>query len=689
MKKTVFVISSLLCLLMGANVHAQVTVREAGESVKNVANIYAALNCIVDNSVSPDANGVIHIDVAGTTSEPEKFTALNVFNLPAKVKKVVIASTSGTKHDIVTNAVSKYNYSVTGRDIFNDYFLHFEYKFGELEVKNLTFKGAANNIKSPTVAWIASTSSTDSDASARTYFHDCVFYSCFQTNGITSNPSLSVQYFSDVYQFENNKWEYGSYYTFHNQSNRYKENTTLIYKNNLMENFRGISIFPNTTQKYNVIATDNKYYHNQTFASFGGTSVTLCQVTGPLNGHYEFTDNTLLGLFVEKGVSDTEFKTCALIMQHGGNKYKGIVDGSSFIIKDNILQCDVLDIAWKGGTGPGFETGSIREQVLAGTYYNLWNENKDIYGDDEQSGDYTAVIENNSYVHMYSEKATQHHENDLCHVCNACGQIVIRAEVAGHGGKFQYKDENGLLHDVNTKISTISKNLYPHEIGPGADLSTMVVSNITRDGFCLDPYMSQDFVITPNLPGAFKSLTRYGRATPMDVTSETLTTDGGRTYTYTYENDFSRENLYTSCPLLIATIGYSSITVTCNGLEEGESALFDVKDSVGKLLYVISLTSENPSKIISNLLPGTYSVIPHDISGKNWQWTYTMTPSDAQTKTVVIDENTPYPFAVEKKNGITTKNGESYKNNTITTAPLEGSPLSGINSWKSSGEYTL
>ena len=677
MRNIIFIISSLLCLLIGANAHAQVTVREAGTEV---SNIYEALNYIVTSSVSPDASGVIHIDVTGNTSEPESFTEQNIFNMPSDVKKVIIASTSSTKHDIVTNAL--YQSSDATGQIFNDYFLHFDYKLGELEVKNLTFKGAGKNT-GKYFAWIASTSSTESDASAKSYFHDCVFYGCYQTNNVSNVISGGVKYLSDVYQFENNKWEYGNYYTFHCNPSHYKDNTTLIFSNNLMENFRGISIFPNTTEKFNVIAKDNKFYHNQTFKSFGGTSVCLCQVTGPLNGHYEFTDNTLLGLFVEKGVSETEFKTCALIMQHGGNKYKGIVDGSSFIIKDNILQCDVLDIAWKGGTGPGFETGSIREQVLAGTYYNLWNENKGVYGDDEQSGDYTAVIENNSYVHMYSEKATQHHDTDLCHVCNACGQMVLRAEVAGHGGKFQYKDGDGQLHDVNTAMATIAKNLYPHEIAPGVDLKSKVVTNITRDGFCLEPNTYQDFVITPNLPGAFKSLILYGRNGAEDITEDAISTDGGKTYGIDFYNNFSRDNLFIVCPLLRATLGYSSITIKCEGLEEGESALFDIMDSSGNILYVINLSDAKDTKIISGVTEGTYKVMPHSITGKNWQWTYSITPSSEQSKSVEMDSEVTFSFKVSKS-AVTIKNGESYKDNTLSS-----DSATTISNWKNSHNYDL
>lgn len=693
MKKRIYLLAVLLCLLTGTHIHAQqgAYVLDNNGTYYSFPTIYEALKGIEGNPTL-FGNGYAYIFVASDITEPNYDQSIqgwsDIMYMKNPIRKIVIQSLNDTKH------------TITAQNPNWIYLLNFQYKFGELEVSNLRLtgspKGTPNTYQS--FAWYASTYSTESDAKAKTYFHDCIFCTQFQTIDITgyNGAGALTNFQSDEYRFEDNEYEFSSNYIFHCdcRTNGYRPNESFIFRRNLLKNFRGVSIFPDNRVPVNVIMTDNEFYHQQPFASFGGTSVCLCQVTGALNGHFEFTGNKLLGTFVEKGV-DSEFKTCALLLQHGGVSYRGIVDGSSIIIKDNMLQCDVLDIGWKGGTGPGFETGSIREQVLNHTYYNLWDDrakrveanaglNINNWLVRTETGNYTAEISNNTVVHMYPKTKATHEDDDLCHVCNACGQMAIRAEVAGHGGTFQYVDSHGELHDVNTAVSTISKNLYPTDIAPGVDLYTKVVNDITRDGFCLDPHTSQEFVITPNLPHAFTSLVRYGRAASVDVTAQATTNDGGETYQYTFTNDFDRDNKYVTCPLLLATIGYSSITVACEGLAEGESVLFDVKDSGGTILGVLNLSSEKTFKTITGLVPGTYTVAPHDIAGKNWQWTYAMTPAAAQTKEVPIDSDVKYEFTVSKKSGETPLHGESYKDN-----KFGDTPKTEINRWRTSNEYDL
>ena len=284
---------------------------------------------------------------------------------------------------------------------------------------------------------------------------------------------------------------------------------------------------------------------------------------------------------------------------------------------------------------------------------------------------------------MYGEKATQHHEDDLCHVCNACGQIVLRAEVSGHGGTFQYEGEDHKMHDVNSAVKTISKNLYRSDIAPGVDLASKVVYNITRDGFCLDTGESQEFVITPTLPGAFRSLTFTGRGDPADKTSQAVTSDGGKTYTYTHTNDFTRDNLYTSCPELIASINFGTLTLTCNGLEKKDCALFLVEGQGSK--FWVNLSGENPTKTISGLTPGTYTVTPHNTGSQNWQWTYTMAPTTSTSKAVVADQEAVVTYSVTKKSDVTVKHGENYKDNEL----VPSAKSTGISSWKKSNDYDL
>lgn len=656
MKTRRIITAAILCLFAGATASAQVNIRES--IFEEFGTVNLALQYMQSNLgkyIETD-NGTVHIDISGNISESEYSSYIdNVINLPSSIKKVVISSTSSTKHTV----------TVQRSDAYSTYVIRFQNKDGEVEVSNLTFAGQE-------FAWIASTASTESDATSRSWFHDCIFKTGYTTRAVDNNKSdfsrpsgTTGSYQSDIYQFEDNIYEYGINYIFNSNptydagDQMYKQNASFIFRDNMIQNFRGISIVPLISDNINVEMIGNKFYHLQSFKDCTfGSSICLCQVTGPLAGSYTFTGNKILGLF--KAYDDTsDENTCALLLQHGNAGYQGITDDSSITIKDNTIQCDVLEIAWKAGTGSSYDTGSVKEDVLAGDYYNL-------QGDSSQSGAYTAVIENNQLAHMYPEEGATHDEDDACHICKACGQTVIRAEVAGHGGTFQYIGEDDELHDVNSAVTSISKNLYPEIVAPGVDLYDKMVSDLARDGFCIEPGMSQEFVITPNLPGAFTSLKFYGRADVADLTADTTTADEGKTYNYTFTNDFKQANPYIECPVLIAYLGYGGLKVSCSGLDAGESAMFDVKDPDGKIIFIINLTKEADSKTISGLQPGLYKVTPHNISGKNWQWTYDMTPSTEQTKTVVVDSEVSVAFTVAKKSlGTTSKNGEAYKDNKL------------------------
>lgn len=656
MKTRRIITAAILCLFAGATASAQVNIRES--IFEEFGTVNLALQYMQSNLgkyIETD-NGTVHIDISGNISESEYSSYIdNVINLPSSIKKVVISSTSSAKHTV----------TVQRSDAYSTYVIRFQNKDGEVEVSNLTFAGQE-------FAWIASTASTESDATSRSWFHDCIFKTGYTTRAVDNNSSefsrpwgTTGSYQSDIYQFEDNIYEYGINYIFNSNpaydagDQMYKQNASFIFRDNMIQNFRGISIVPLISDNINVEMIGNKFYHLQSFKDCTfGSSICLCQVTGPLAGSYTFTGNKILGLF--KAFDDTsDENTCALLLQHGNAGYQGITDDSSITIKDNTIQCDVLEIAWKAGTGSSYDTGSVKEDVLAGDYYNL-------QGDSSQNGAYTAVIENNQLVHMYPEEGATHDEDDACHICKACGQTVIRAEVAGHGGTFQYIGEDDELHDVNSAVTSISKNLYPEIVAPGVDIYDKMVSDLTRDGFCIEPGMSQEFVITPNLPGAFTSLKFYGRADVADLTADTTTADEGKTYNYTFTNDFKQANPYIECPVLIAYLGYGGLKVSCSGLDAGESAMFDVKDPDGKIIFIINLTKEADSKTISGLQPGLYKVTPHNISGKNWQWTYDMTPSTEQTKTVVVDSEVSVAFTVAKKSlGTTSKNGEAYKDNKL------------------------
>lgn len=687
MKTRIIIIAAILSCLTCFNMRGQVKVREANQEVPTIFN---ALSYIADNTVDPDTDGVIHIDVIGNVTEPSirvaeedrivKYTTtpggvtqtvwLARFNISdTNIKKIVISS-----DDTKSITIAKVTYPI-------DYLVKMAYSNAELEVSNLKFEVVDVTSKAY-FSWIVSSSS--GTHKTRTYFHDCVFIrGChMQTNAIPSSD------LSDTFEFYKNEWQDLDDYIFHIEGGTDEEVTTnLIFTENYIESFRAVSAkavnygTPNSLKRiFNVTFDGNKFYHLFNYGD--GTrkissAVSLFQMTGPLNGEYVFINNIILGHFTAKG-EDSDQKSCAMILQHGGGKYQGVVDGSSFTLKNNTLQCDVYPIGWKEEKSSEFDTFDVTESVAGGDYYNH----------ESQSGDYDSSISPATIVHMYPEEGNPHDEDDDCHVCGACGQIVVHAEVSGNGGTFDYLDENNDAQDVNSAITTIAHNLYPSDIQLGKELIDFVVDDIEKDGLCLDPKEYKIFVITPLLPNTFQSLSIYGRdpVKVLETGAEGLIFLNDQLF-YTFTNDFKQTNRYSTCPKLVAKFGYGSIKITCNGLSAGESALFDVKDGSGNVKFIIKVSSENPSKVVSGLTAGTYKVAPHDdVSGKNWQWTY----GTNDEKTVVVEDGTEKTaiFSVTKKTGITTKNGEDYIDNELSSGTASGG-LTSVSNWKKGASYNL
>lgn len=694
MKRTILILTTILGLLSGINVKGQVTVREAEA---DVVSIFDALSYIVDNAVTPDSNGTIHIDVTGNVTEPalvagapkiQNFSTNPggtdplqqvreaVFNISnTNIKKIAISSIGDTKHPVTIPYHSGSWYNV--------YLVKMAYTNAELEVSNLTFT-VTNTAKSDCFAWIVSTSSTGAH-STRTYFHDCVFTrGCsYQTNPI---PAADI---SDTFEFDYNEWKDLDNYIFHIEAGTNEDVTTsLVFKYNHIESYRGVATkfvcydeAVSLKRKWNITFDHNTFYHLMDFDKAGRTvqsSVCLFQNTGPFNGNYTFTNNIILGHFTAKGTpAETKSKVCAMILQHGGGKYQGVVDGSSFILDNNTLQCDVYPIGWKPDKTVLFDTDDVTQLVADGEYYDI----------SSQTGDYSKQITPPIIVHMYPKSGTPHDDSDNCHVCEACGQIVVHAEVAGHGGKFEYLDASSNAHDVNSAEHSIAHNLYPDDIALGRELIDYVVDDVKRDGLCLNPLQTQTFVVTPLLPNTFQKLTVYGRSPEkvLEYGDEGLIFQNGKLY-YTFKNDFEQTNRYSSCPKLVAEFGYGSIKITCEGLDAGESALFDVKDGSGNVLFTVNLSSEKPEKIVSGLTAGTYTVQPHQPG--SWHWTYTMTPDTAQSVTVTNGTEKSVEYSVSKKDSITTKNDESYKDNELSAGDPDARHT-GVSNWKKGSNYDL
>lgn len=97
------------------------------------------------------------------------------------------------------------------------------------------------------------------------------------------------------------------------------------------------------------------------------------------------------------------------------------------------------------------------------------------------------------------------------------------------------------------------------------------------------------------------------------------------------------------------------LVITCANLQNGESAVFEVRDGDSNTLYTVSVSSENPSAIIAGIKVGTYSVVP-----MGWSWTY----GTMNTKSATVEEaqTATASFTAAKKSDISEKYGEGMTN---------------------------
>lgn len=97
------------------------------------------------------------------------------------------------------------------------------------------------------------------------------------------------------------------------------------------------------------------------------------------------------------------------------------------------------------------------------------------------------------------------------------------------------------------------------------------------------------------------------------------------------------------------------LVITCANLQNGESAVFEVRDGDSNTLYTVSVSSENPSAIIAGIKVGTYSVVP-----MGWSWTY----DTMNTKSATVEEaqTATASFTAAKKSDISEKYGEGMTN---------------------------
>ncbi|MBQ0053065.1 MAG: InlB B-repeat-containing protein [Bacteroidales bacterium] len=96
-----------------------------------------------------------------------------------------------------------------------------------------------------------------------------------------------------------------------------------------------------------------------------------------------------------------------------------------------------------------------------------------------------------------------------------------------------------------------------------------------------------------------------------------------------------------------------NLTISCEGLQNEESAVIEVKNG-NSVLYRVSVSSDSPSVTIKGISVGTYTVAPMD-----WSWTYeTM---DSKSVTIEEEQTASVSFTAVKKTSIEPKYDENKK----------------------------
>ena len=97
-----------------------------------------------------------------------------------------------------------------------------------------------------------------------------------------------------------------------------------------------------------------------------------------------------------------------------------------------------------------------------------------------------------------------------------------------------------------------------------------------------------------------------------------------------------------------------NLTISCEGLQNGESAVMEVKNGDSQVLYRVSVSSDIPSVTIKGVSVGTYTVAP-----MNWSWTYESI--SGQNVTIEEEQNASVSFTAVKKTSIEQKYDENKK----------------------------
>lgn len=380
---------------------------DGSAAVKGFSTLTEALTYVKEGRVIPSAEGVLHLNVTDDIQDKGYVCDLSG---DTRIRKLVIRGDGSDGRAVRVDTAQTTAPKDGNKAVEFDIVLA---SGGQLEIANLIFP---HNMVFDAVY-------DRSDHTKKVYVHDCTFYG-------TWNPVKACV--SGEYRFEDNSWkDFQGYCVWIKTEGSKDISYDFVFNNNDVRRYR---VFNSATDNkaadcgiVNVTMLDNSFVHEREYTQETGSCMALCQISGWINGKIDVERNTMIGYYSHKNCVP------ALVVQ--ANPYtSGIKSGSEFVIKDNLRQCDVVEFSYQSSFGD--KTDELVD------HNNL----------SSVVGEYKALLENNSLVHMYPESSSPHDVEDHCHICNICEQAVVNITTDGHGVII----DKSLLTSAGSKADTFS-----------------------------------------------------------------------------------------------------------------------------------------------------------------------------------------------------------------------------------------
>ncbi|MFN5887231.1 MAG: hypothetical protein ACK438_04615, partial [Flavobacteriales bacterium] len=259
----------------------------------------------------------------------------------------------------------------------------------------------------------------------------------------------------------------------------------------------------------------------------------------------------------------------------------------------------------------GAQDGSIDLTVSGGTpgYTYLWNDPNNTSSEDlsnASAGTYTVLItDNNNCVLSYNVSLTQ--PNALLANSNVTTPIVVN----GGTGVITVGANGGTPSYTGTGTYTVTSGTYTYTVTDANGCSSSTTITITEPN-ALQATATITSNILCNGGTGIIDINGVGGVAPYTGIGPNVVVAGTYTYTITDAGNATASITITITEPSLLTATISSSNITCNGANNGTAA---VTASGGTAPYTYLWSNGPTSANVSNLAPGTYSVVVTDANG--------------------------------------------------------------------------